>query len=133
MRRWAAAAIAHSQAQAFWKLREATAQLPAQMHPPINFDVGLPMVAIGRSIGGELAEIERIVYERVAEFGGSVPAEHGIGLHKRAWLGASRTPAELAVMRAVSCCWASGKSSARRCSSSPTTSTGRCSWAAASS
>lgn len=35
------------------------------------------------------------------QFAGSVSAEHGIGLHKKAWLGASRTPAEVAAMRAI--------------------------------
>ncbi|MDM0014364.1 FAD-binding oxidoreductase [Variovorax sp. J22P168] len=133
------AVVAHSQAQAqaFWKIREATAELPVHMHPPINFDVSLPMAEIGRfaeacrslfdarwpghlslffghvgdsnlhistdgrSICGELAQIERLVYERVAAHGGSVSAEHGIGLHKKAHLSASRTPAELAAMRAI--------------------------------
>ena len=45
--------------------------------------------------------IESIVYGLVAEAGGSVSAEHGIGLHKKPYLGASRSPAELAAMRAV--------------------------------
>ena len=133
----AAIAQSQAQAQAFWKIREATAELPVHMHPPINFDVSLPMAEIGRfadvcrsafdarwpghrslffghvgdsnlhistdgrSIDGEEAEIERIVYEQVAAFGGSVSAEHGIGLHKKPYLCASRTPAELAAMRAI--------------------------------
>ncbi|SEB23205.1 FAD/FMN-containing dehydrogenase [Variovorax sp. YR216] len=133
----AAIAQSHAQAQAFWKIREATAELPVHMHPPINFDVSLPMREIGRfaevcraafdarwpghhslffghvgdsnlhittdghSIGGEAEELERVVYAQVAAFGGSVSAEHGIGLHKKPYLGASRTPAELAVMRAI--------------------------------
>lgn len=133
------AVIAQSQAQAraLWKIREATAELPANMHPPINFDVSLPMAEIGRfaeacraaldarwpanvslffghvgdsnlhistdasSVDGDAAGVERIVYERVAAYGGSVSAEHGIGTHKKPWLGASRTPAELAAMRAI--------------------------------
>jgi FAD/FMN-containing dehydrogenase len=133
------AAIAQSQAQAqvFWKIREATAELPVHMHPPINFDVSLPMAEIGRfadvcrgaldarwpghrslffghvgdsnlhistdgrSVDGEEAQVERIVYEQVAAFGGSVSAEHGIGLHKKPHLAASRTPVELAAMRAI--------------------------------
>lgn len=37
----------------------------------------------------------------VQRHGGSVSAEHGIGLLKRDWLGYSRTPSELAVMRAL--------------------------------
>jgi FAD/FMN-containing dehydrogenase len=133
------AAIAQSQAQAaaFWKIREATALLPSHMHPPINFDVSLPMAQIGRFVGacraaldarwpghhtvnfghvgdsnlhvstdgatvaGDVAGVERLVYELVAQFHGSVSAEHGIGLHKKPFLGCSRTPAELAAMRAL--------------------------------
>jgi FAD/FMN-containing dehydrogenase len=133
----AAIAQSQAQAQAFWKIREATAELPVHMRPPINFDVSMPMAAIGhfadvcrgafdarwpghhsmffghvgdsnlhistdgRSVDGKEAEIERIVYEMVAACGGSVSAEHGIGLHKKSWLGASRTPAEMATMRAI--------------------------------
>lgn len=44
----AAIAQSHAQARALWKIREATAELPAHMHPPINFDVSLPMADIGR-------------------------------------------------------------------------------------
>ena len=45
--------------------------------------------------------VESIVYALVAEAGGSVSAEHGIGLHKKPYLRASRSPAELAAMRAI--------------------------------
>ncbi|MBP7565331.1 MAG: FAD-binding oxidoreductase [Burkholderiaceae bacterium] len=133
------AAIAQSgaQAQALWKIREATAELPSRMHPAINFDVSLPMADIGRfadtcraalsarwpgqssvffghvgdsnlhlsvdgaTVGGDADAVEALVYGLVEQFAGSVSAEHGIGLHKKAWLGASRTPAEVAAMRAI--------------------------------
>ena len=133
------AAIAQSQAQAaaFWKYREATAELPAHMHPPVNFDVSLPMAEIGRfatacraaldarwpghtsvffghvgdsnlhvstdasSVGGDVEGLERLVYDLVRDFDGSISAEHGIGLHKKPYLHVSRTPGELAAMRAV--------------------------------
>ena len=133
------AAIAQSEAQAraLWKIREATAELPAHMHPPINFDVSLPQADIGRfaeechaalstrwpghttvffghigdgnlhlstdasTVGGEEGAVEELVYAQVAAFGGSVSAEHGIGLHKKPYLHASRTPAELSAMRAI--------------------------------
>lgn len=133
------AVIAQSQAQAasLWKIREATAELPAHMHPPINFDVSLPLADIGRfaehcraafdtrwpgntavffghvgdgnlhisvdgaSVVHDEAGVERIVYDAVAQFSGSVSAEHGIGTHKAPYLGASRTPQELAAMRAI--------------------------------
>jgi FAD/FMN-containing dehydrogenase len=45
--------------------------------------------------------IKAIVYETVRDFGGSVSAEHGIGMEKRAYLAYSRTPAELALMAAL--------------------------------
>lgn len=133
------AALAQSQAQAaaFWKIREATAELPANLHPPVNFDVSLPMAQIGRfvdecraalearwpghtsvffghigdsnlhlsidgaSIGGDAEAAEQLVYGMVGRFAGSVSAEHGIGLHKKPYLGASRTPEELDAMRAI--------------------------------
>ncbi|MDX5379667.1 MAG: FAD-binding oxidoreductase, partial [Halomonas sp.] len=41
------------------------------------------------------------VYEPLAELGGSVSAEHGIGLEKRDYLTLSRTPEELALMRTL--------------------------------
>lgn len=133
----AAIAQSHAQARALWKIREATAELPAHMHPPINFDVSLPMADIGRfadacrsaltarwpghytlffghvgdgnlhlstdgrTVNGEEAAVEALVYAQVAAFAGSVSAEHGIGLHKKPYLALSRTPAELAAMRAI--------------------------------
>lgn len=45
------------------------------------------------------AESDRCVYEPLAPLTGSVSAEHGIGLEKVAWLGASRSEAEIALMR----------------------------------
>lgn len=47
------------------------------------------------------AEVERIVYEPLKAFRGSVSAEHGIGLDKKAYLGFTRTEQEIALMRAV--------------------------------
>lgn len=42
-----------------------------------------------------------VVYDTVQLFGGSVSAEHGIGVLKRPYLGHSRTPAEIGLMRAL--------------------------------
>lgn len=47
------------------------------------------------------AEVERIVYEPLKAFRGSVSAEHGIGLDKKAYLGFTRTEQEIALMRTV--------------------------------
>jgi FAD/FMN-containing dehydrogenase len=43
--------------------------------------------------------VETIVYDPLQRIGGSISAEHGIGLQKRAFLGLSRSPEELALMR----------------------------------
>lgn len=44
-------------------------------------------------------EVAKAVFDSVAQTGGSISAEHGIGLDKKAYLHLTRTPAELAAMR----------------------------------
>ena len=44
-------------------------------------------------------DIDEVVYGAVGEWGGSISAEHGIGMVKRSYLHYSRTPQELALMR----------------------------------
>ncbi|HMP55356.1 MAG TPA: FAD-binding oxidoreductase [Novosphingobium sp.] len=51
--------------------------------------------------GMDKAAIERIVYDAVRDHGGSVSAEHGIGIAKRAYLGHTRGSNEIAVMRLI--------------------------------
>lgn len=46
-------------------------------------------------------KVSREVFELVNRFGGSVSAEHGVGLLKKAYLSASRDPLEIACMQAV--------------------------------
>lgn len=46
-------------------------------------------------------EIEDLVYGPLSAHGGSISAEHGIGLQKRAYLAVSRTPEEIALMRTL--------------------------------
>jgi FAD/FMN-containing dehydrogenase len=45
--------------------------------------------------------VENIVYSALRKRGGSVSAEHGIGLEKRPYLGWSRSPEEVALMRVL--------------------------------
>ena len=45
--------------------------------------------------------IEELVFTPLQAIGGSISAEHGIGLEKRQWLHLSRTPEELALMRTL--------------------------------
>lgn len=46
-------------------------------------------------------QAEKMVYEPLAEIGGAVSAEHGIGLEKRDYLHLSRSPEEIALMKAL--------------------------------
>jgi FAD/FMN-containing dehydrogenase len=46
-------------------------------------------------------QVTHAVLRLVAELDGSISSEHGIGRAKVAWLGLSRSPAEIAAMRAV--------------------------------
>ena len=46
-------------------------------------------------------EVDEVVYQAVRDYRGSVSAEHGIGLLKRAYLGHTRNAAELALMRSL--------------------------------
>ena len=46
-------------------------------------------------------EADRIVYAPLKALGGSISAEHGIGIEKVRFLGISRTPAEIELMRAL--------------------------------
>ena len=45
--------------------------------------------------------VEAVVYGALRKRGGSVSAEHGIGLEKRPYLGWSRSPEEVALMRVL--------------------------------
>jgi FAD/FMN-containing dehydrogenase len=60
-------------------------------------------VAVSAPEGGLDAAhvVDDIVYDLVRKFHGSVSAEHGIGTLKRAYLGHSRSNAEIAAMRAI--------------------------------
>jgi len=45
--------------------------------------------------------IDDCVYTLLRSYGGSISAEHGIGLHKKAYLGHSRSQQEIALMRTI--------------------------------
>lgn len=49
----------------------------------------------------EYHEVTRVVLERVAASAGSISSEHGVGRSKASYLHLSRTPVEVAAMRAV--------------------------------
>ena len=45
--------------------------------------------------------VDEAVLELVGEFGGSISAEHGVGVAKRRWLHLTRSPDEIDMMAAV--------------------------------
>lgn len=58
-------------------------------------------VSVGASDHDTLHAVDEITYRTVQSFSGSISAEHGIGVLKRDFLGYSRSPEELALMRAI--------------------------------
>jgi len=62
-------------------------------------DGNLHIVVAAGDDAATRARVEDMVYRPLAAIGGSVSAEHGIGLEKRAYLPLSRTPAEISTMR----------------------------------
>jgi FAD/FMN-containing dehydrogenase len=60
------------------------------------------VVAVEQEPSATLREcIERCVYEPLQQAGGSVSAEHGVGLEKKKWLHLCRNPAEIELMRCL--------------------------------
>ncbi|MBI1238644.1 MAG: FAD-binding protein [Alphaproteobacteria bacterium] len=57
------------------------------------------IVGVGDASAAARRSVESIVYEPLRARSGSVSAEHGIGLEKRAYLGLTRSPEEIATMR----------------------------------
>ncbi len=58
-------------------------------------------VSVGDREPSTRRAVEQIVYGPLAALGGSVSAEHGIGLEKRDYLSISRTPEEISLMRTL--------------------------------
>jgi FAD/FMN-containing dehydrogenase len=64
-------------------------------------DGNLHLVIAAGDDAATRAKVEEMVYRPLAAIGGSVSAEHGIGLEKRAYLPLSRTAAEISTMRLI--------------------------------
>ncbi|WP_119270525.1 FAD-binding oxidoreductase [Taklimakanibacter deserti] len=58
-------------------------------------------VSVAGASQADLHDIDEIAYRLVAQYGGSISAEHGIGTLKRDYLGYSRSLEELGVMRRI--------------------------------
>lgn len=59
------------------------------------------IVGVGDESSETKKEIEETVYEGLTPRGGSISAEHGIGLQKKNYLSWSRSPAEIALMQSI--------------------------------
>ena len=59
------------------------------------------LLTMGSRDEAEQHAVMDIVYEELEPFGGSISAEHGIGLEKRAYLGRSRSDTEIALMKSL--------------------------------
>jgi len=66
----------------------------------VHFNVAARVAGADDDFITRAAPLSRLVYDLVDTFGGSISAEHGIGILKRAEL-ASRKPVDVAVMRAI--------------------------------
>lgn len=66
----------------------------------VHFNVAAREAGADDGFIAEAAPLSRLVYDLVDSFGGSISAEHGIGILKRAEL-AHRKPVDVAVMRAI--------------------------------
>lgn len=65
-------------------------------------DGNLHVIADLPGLGSEgKSRVQDLVYPMAEAVGGSISAEHGIGLLKRDWLHHSRSPAEIAAMQAI--------------------------------
>jgi FAD/FMN-containing dehydrogenase len=58
-------------------------------------------ISAGPESGEARAEVEHIVYAPLGDLGGSVSAEHGIGLEKKPYLSWCRTDAEIELMKSM--------------------------------
>jgi FAD/FMN-containing dehydrogenase len=67
----------------------------------IHFNISQPAGGDGAAFLARRPEINAAIFELVAEYGGSIAAEHGIGQMKRGLLPLVRSPAEIAAMRKI--------------------------------
>jgi FAD/FMN-containing dehydrogenase len=67
----------------------------------LHVNVMKPEAMPAEEFAGHTGAADRDLFTLVQRHRGSISAEHGVGLLKKPWLGYTRTPAEMAVLRAV--------------------------------
>lgn len=64
-------------------------------------DGNLHISTDGQTVDGDEKGVEEIVYRIVSDYAGSSSAEHGIGLHKKPYLGTTRSIQEIQAMKSI--------------------------------
>jgi FAD/FMN-containing dehydrogenase len=67
----------------------------------LHYNLSKPQAADNQAFMSRTSEANRIVHDLVAELGGSISAEHGLGQLKRELLPRYKSPVEIDMMRAV--------------------------------
>ncbi len=67
----------------------------------LHYNVSPPESVAAEAFAGHLGAINRIVHDRVAGFGGSISAEHGLGQLKREEILRYKSPIEIELMRSI--------------------------------
>ena len=67
----------------------------------IHFNLNQPLEGDGAAFAARLKEINRLVHDVVADLGGSISAEHGVGRLKRDELAERKSPVEMDLMRKI--------------------------------
>jgi len=97
------AAIADSleQAKLFWRLREMFGEVQRHEGGSIKHDVYVPVAADRAEFLARWNEVNAAVFAVVKKFGGSISAEHGVGVMKRDLLPSVKDPIALDLMRKI--------------------------------
>ncbi|MEM9496097.1 MAG: FAD-binding oxidoreductase [Pseudomonadota bacterium] len=67
----------------------------------VHYDIAPAEGAAKNALDNLRDDIERAVYDVIAEFSGSISAEHGVGQHKRSAIAAQKSDTEMTAMRAI--------------------------------
>ncbi len=67
----------------------------------VHFNVSQPTAMDGAAFGARRAEVAEVVYDITVSLGGSISAEHGIGVLKREQLRKYRSASEMQLMRTL--------------------------------
>ena len=67
----------------------------------IHYNIGRPEQAETKAFLGRWAEISEIIFDAVEQFGGSISAEHGIGVMKKEDLARRADPVKISLLKSV--------------------------------